>query len=257
MSKAYIVGAGPGDPRLLTIAAVEALKAADIILCDRLVGFDVAKFITPGAEIIFVGKKPGEQEHVQSRIYDLFEQFAGSDKTIARLKGGDPFVFGRGAEELERLTEFGYEVIVIPGISSSIAVPASAGIPLTLRHIASEFAVVAGHCCEDKVVDWSKYVTIDTLIILMGVKERAKIAQSLISFGRSAETPAVFIENGTTRNQRIIESSLAEIAKGAVEVSSPAVLVIGEVVRHRFDTSSFINSNSLDSLQLTFQSLTA
>ena len=252
MKKAYIVGAGPGDARLLTLAAVEALQQADVVLCDRLVGFEVRDFVSKETEIIYVGKQPGEQESVQWRIFELFALFAATDLVIVRLKGGDPFVFGRGAEEFNKLVELGYDVTVVPGISSAIAVPELAGIPLTLRHVASEFAVIAGHCCEDKPVDWSKYINIDTLIILMGVKERATIAQALISSGRSAATPAAFIEKGTTVDEHVIECSLADVAADNVAVASPAVFVIGEVVRHRLACKQLFEDQKLEALELTF-----
>src|SRR5579885_1725262 len=163
MAKAIIVGAGPGDPDLLTIAALKALQSADVILFDRLVSHAILSLGADQAERIDVGKNAGEQDEKQSRIFELFEQFASTDKIVVRLKGGDPFVFGRGYEEYAYLQHLGYDVSIIPGITSAIAVPELAGIPVTCRGKSRAFAVVTGHCCAGCGVDWPKYARIDTL----------------------------------------------------------------------------------------------
>ena len=160
-----------------------------------------------------------------------FSEYAQQDKVLVRLKGGDPYVFGRGAEEYCFLKQHGFDVVVIPGVSSAVGVPTVAGIPVTAREVSSAFAVVAGHCSKNGRPDWSRYAHIDTLVILMGIKERASIAACLIEAGREPNEPVAFVENGSCPNQRIIRSTLEEVRDGLTEVSSPAVLVIGKVTR--------------------------
>jgi uroporphyrin-III C-methyltransferase len=231
MAKAYLVGAGPGDPRLLTIAAAEAIQAADVILCDRLVSDEIVTLARANARIIYVGKHPGEQAVVQAKIFAFFLEYAAQNKVLVRLKGGDPYVFGRGSEEYISLRELGYDVTVVPGISSAIAVPALAGIPVTARGVSAAFAVVTGHCCGDEKVSWAKFAQIDTLVVLMGVSERASIARELIAAGRPKLEPIAFVENGSTASQRIVRSNLAAVANGEVDVSSPAIFIIGAVTQ--------------------------
>jgi uroporphyrin-III C-methyltransferase len=218
---------------LLTLRAVRALGQADVVLYDRLVDTRSLAHARPDAEIIYVGKHHGQQEHTQAEIFALIENRARSGKTIARLKGGDPLVFGRGAEEWALALASGIEVELIPGVSSAIAAPGLAGIPLTYRRISQNFAVITGHCHEGAALEWKRYAEIDTLVILMGVKNRSFIAQSLIAAGRSPEEPVAFIERGTTETENFVQSTLAEVAGGHVAVSSPAVFVVGQVVRLR------------------------
>jgi uroporphyrin-III C-methyltransferase len=244
MTKAYLVGAGPGDPRLLTIAAAEAIQIADVILCDRLVSKEIIALAKPHCHIVYVGKHPGEQEVVQKQIFDYFLEYADGNDVVVRLKGGDPYVFGRGSEEYIVLKQLGYDVTVIPGISSAIGVPALAGIPVTARGVAASFAVVTGHCCGDSNVLWHKYVHIDTLVVLMGVSERAVIAQELITAGRNPLEPIAFVENGSSANQRVIRSTLGAVRDGLLEVSSPAVFVIGAVTRIYEEIESRVNFSS-------------
>ncbi len=231
MTKAFLVGAGPGDPKLLTLSAVDALRASDVVLCDRLVHPEILAHTKATATSIFVGKEYGRQEEIQNEIYAYFEQFAGRDLVLTRLKGGDPYVFGRGAEEYLRLVELGFDVQVIPGISSCIGVPGLASIPLTVRGVSRGFAVVTGHCAGDDSLDWSAYSRIDTLVILMGVKERCRIARNLIDSGRAADEPMAFIENGSLSDEKIILCTLSEVASGGVSVRSPAVAIVGAAVR--------------------------
>lgn len=233
--KLYLIGAGPGDPELLTVKAVRVLAECDVVLYDRLVSPQILSLARSGAELIYVGKHEGEQEHVQSRIFELIRTHALQGKTVARLKGGDPVVFGRGAEEWARAAEQGIPVELIPGITSAISVPALAGIPLTYRGISQSFAVVTGHCHEGLAQNWRKYAAIDTLVVLMGVTNRSFIARSLVDAGRSPEEPVAFIERGTLSTETIVESTLGAVARDEVEVASPAVFVIGEVVRLRND----------------------
>lgn len=231
--KLYIVGAGPGDAELLTLKAARALAECDVVLYDRLVSREILSFARADAELIYVGKHPGDQEHTQPRIFELIRRHACAGKTVARLKGGDPLVFGRGAEEWAQAAEEGIEVELIPGISSAVAVPALAGIPLTYRGVSQSFAVVTGHCHRGVAEDWARYAAIDTLVVLMGVTNREHIAKALIAAGRSPDQPVAFIERGTMEGERVIESTLADVAAGGVDVESPAVWVIGEVVRLR------------------------
>ncbi len=233
----WIVGAGPGDPELLTIKAVRALECADVVLYDRLVSAGVLELIPASAERVYVGKGHGDQDTVQPEIMTQLARFALAGKRVVRLKGGDPFVFGRGAEEWALLNARGIQVHVVPGISSSLAVPALAGIPLTFRAIARAFAVVTGHRAIDpdagEPPDWTDCAHVDTLVILMGVGERASIATALIAAGRAPNEPCAFIERGTTPRERVIVSSLGRVSEGMVEVEAPAVWVIGRVVELR------------------------
>lgn len=231
--KLYLIGAGPGDPELLTLKAARILGECDVVLYDRLVSPEVLSFARVDAELIYVGKHEGEQQHTQARIFELVRTHALQGKTIARLKGGDPLVFGRGAEEWALALEQGIDVELIPGVTSAISVPGLAGIPLTFRGISQSFAIVTGHCREGLAQQWSKYAAIDTLVILMGVTNRSFIAQELIDAGRNPSEPVAFIERGTFEDERVTEATLASVAAGEIEVRSPAVFVIGEVVRLR------------------------
>jgi uroporphyrin-III C-methyltransferase len=228
--KVFIVGAGPGDPELLTIKAVRALEQADVVLYDRLVGAAILELIPSSAERVYVGKNHGEQDSVQTEIMVLLERYALAGKNVVRLKGGDPFVFGRGAEEWAHLAALGVSVQIVPGISSSLAVPALAGIPLTYRNLARGFAVVTGHHSEESAPEWRDYARVETLVILMGVGERAHIAQNLIALGRDKLEPCAFIERGSTPRERVVISSLNAVAHGETNVEAPAVWVIGHVV---------------------------
>jgi uroporphyrin-III C-methyltransferase len=237
VGKLYLIGAGPGDPELLTLKAARVLSHCDVILYDRLVSAEVLSFARAGAELIYVGKHEGEQERTQAEIFDLIRQHALAGKTVARLKGGDPLVFGRGAEEWALACETGISVELIPGISSAIAVPGLAGIPLTYRGFSQSFAVITGHCHEGRNNFWQAYAHIHTLVILMGVKNRVHIARSLIAAGRDPHEPIAFIQRGTTPSEGVVESTLAAVAAGELNVHNPAVFVIGRVVtlRNKFN----------------------
>jgi uroporphyrin-III C-methyltransferase len=232
-----IVGAGPGDPELLTIKAMRALERADIVLYDRLVTTDILGLIPARTQRVDVGKNHGDQDVIQPEIMTQLEDFALQGLNVVRLKGGDPFVFGRGAEEWAYLRARGIHVEVVPGISSSLAVPALAGIPLTFRAVARAFTVVTGHRAIDPdtgvTTDWHDYVKVDTLVILMGVGERASIATKLIEAGRDPTQPCAFIERGSTPQERVVISSLQDISDCLIEVNAPAVWVIGDVVKLR------------------------
>ncbi len=234
--KLYLLGAGPGDPDLLTLKAARILGNCDVVLYDRLVSPEVLRFARVDAELIYVGKHEGEQEQTQNQIFQLILLHTGTGKSVARLKGGDPLIFGRGAEEWIRALEHDIETELVPGISSALAVPALAGIPLTHRQLSRSFAVVTGHCRPETPADWNQYAGIDTLVILMGVKNCAAIARALIEAGRTPCEPVAFVERGTTSTEAILEATLKEVAEGSIHPQNPAVFVIGRVVtlRRRF-----------------------
>lgn len=229
----YLIGAGPGDPELLTLKAARVIGECDVILYDRLVGPGVLKFAAADAELIYVGKREGEQERTQQQIFDLILHHARAGRTVGRLKGGDPMVFGRAGEEWALAANHGIPTVLIPGVSSAIGLPGIVGIPLTYRQVSNGFAVVTAHQEHGDAGDWQRFSKIDTLVILMGVKNRAFIARSLLAAGRRPDEPAAFIERGSLPAQRIVETTLSDLAAGAVDVKSPAVLVIGEVVKLR------------------------
>lgn len=232
--KVWLVGAGPGDPDLLTVKALRLIESAEVILHDRLVSDAILALANPDAEMLYAGKTQGQQDEVQEFIFRMLIDYAKSGKRVVRLKGGDPLVFGRGAEEWERMLEAGVEVEIVPGISSAVAVPGIAGVPVTYRGVADGFAVITGHLRhEGQEVDWSKYAQVDTLVILMGVSTRAAIAAELIRHGRPASQPVAFVERGSTERERVVVATLGEVAAGEVEVANPAVFVAGEVVRVR------------------------
>jgi len=233
MPKVYLVGAGPGDPELLTVKAHRLLSTAHTVLYDRLVSPEILALIHPRASMIYVGKWPGDQERVQAEIHELLLKEAKPGRVVVRLKGGDPMIYSRGAEEWELLAQNGIEVEVVPGISSAFAVPSVAGIPLTCRGVAASFAVATGHRQNLEPGTWMQYRAIDTLVVLMGVEFRDIIASQLIAAGRRPSEPIAFIERGTTASERVVTATLGEVARGLVEVKSPAVFVIGEVVRLR------------------------
>ncbi len=232
-AKVYLVGAGPGDPDLLTCKALRLLEQADVIIYDRLVSAEILALANPHATLIYAGKQQGQQDEIQAEIFDWILRLASSTRIIVRLKSGDPMVFGRGGEELEFLARHGLEAEVVPGLSSALAAPALAGIPVTYRGVAASFSVIAGHRQSLCSLDWSAYRGVDTLIILMGVEHRDAIAHLLIEQGRPASQPVAFLENASTDRERVVESTLGLVARGKVEVQAPAVMVIGEVVRHR------------------------
>lgn len=228
VGKVFLVGAGPGAADLLTIRAQGLLQTADLVLHDRLVSHEILDLIPESAEVTDVGKRRGD-DYSQQWIFALMAAHARNGRTVIRLKGGDPMVFGRGGEEIAYLSDAGIPVEVVPGITSAIGVPTSIGLPLTLRGVASGMAVVAGEPHEAS--DWGRYARVDTLVILMGVRRRAQIAGALLQAGRRPEEAVAFIENGTTDHQRVTTATLEAVAAGAVEIAAPSIWVLGEVVR--------------------------
>jgi uroporphyrinogen III methyltransferase/synthase len=233
--KVYIIGAGPGDAGLITIKAVDCLRLADVVVYDNLVNEDLLKYAPVHARLIYAGKKGGDHTLSQDKINDLLAKEALDGNTVARLKGGDPFIFGRGGEEAEVLVAEGVPFEVIPGVTSAIAVPAYAGIPLTHRGLTSTVAFITGHedPTKDKSdIDWRALAGIGTLVFLMGVKNIAQIVESLTVHGKSPATPAALIRQGTTPQQEIIAGTLGTIVElaQARKFSPPAILVVGKVV---------------------------
>ena len=240
MGKVYLIGAGPGDPELLTLKALRLIKSADVILYDRLINQEILLFAKPECELVYVGKEDGKHTIEQEKINELLLKYAHTREVVVRLKGGDPFIFGRGGEEALFLVEHGIEFEVVPGVSSFYSVPAYAGIPITFRGISSSFAVITGHedpKKEKSSIDWESLKGINTLIVLMGVSRRKEIARRLIEIGRDPKEPVAFIENGTTERQRVILTDLYELSTNPPEVSPPAIMVVGSVVRLRENLS--------------------
>ncbi len=238
--KVWLVGAGPGDPGLITVAGLERLREADVIVYDRLVSPRLLEHPDlVGAELIYMGKVAGEGHHDQSKINDLLIEKARLGKRVVRLKGGDPFVFGRGGEEAEALRAAGVPFAVVPGVTSATAVPAYAGIPVSHRGLAATFAVVTGHEDPDKgdpAIDWERLATaVDTLVLLMGVKTLPETVDRLIAGGRSPQTPVAVIRWGTTPDQRTVTGNLGDIVQRVrtAKLQPPAITVVGEVVRLR------------------------
>jgi uroporphyrinogen III methyltransferase / synthase len=231
-----LVGAGPGDPGLITLLGAQRIAEAEMIVYDRLVNRQLLERARPDAELVYAGKKPGAPEMTQEAINSLLVEFGRAGRRVVRLKGGDPYVFGRGGEEAMALREAGISFEVIPGISSAIAAPAYAGIPVTHRNIASSFAVITGHEDQEKAesaIDWTALAKgPDTLVFLMGVKTLPAIAAQLIEHGRSAETPVALVRWGTTPQQSTLVGTLADIAERALEADMrpPVVTVVGRVV---------------------------
>ncbi len=232
----YLVGAGPGDPGLITVRGREVLRASDVVVYDRLVNPALLGEAPAWAERIPVGKQPGRHSTPQAAINAILIKRAGAGLTVTRLKGGDPFVFGRGGEECQALRAAGIRVEVVPGVTSAIAVPALAGIPVTDRRYASAFAVVTGHQCDDASgVDWDALARIPTLVVLMGLHALSEITRRLLAHGLPPSTPAAVISCGTTPDQRVVTGTLATVTHLAEDaaLAPPATLIIGDVVRLR------------------------
>jgi len=237
--KVYLVGAGPGDPGLITVKGLACLKQADVVVYDRLVDENVLHEARSDAEKIYVGKAPDHHTLEQGMINQLLIQKAREGKVVVRLKGGDPFVLGRGGEEAEALVENNIPFEVVPGVSSAVAVPAYAGIPVTYRGVASSFTVVTGHKASDRGepnIAWDKLATgTDTLVILMGIGNLAYVVDQLIKNNKPPSTPVAVITHGTTDHQRCVTGTLQDIVAKvkSEDLKPPSVVVVGDVVRFR------------------------
>lgn len=234
--KVFIVGAGPGDPKLITLKAVESIKSADIVLYDRLVSKKIVAMIPKRAEKMYVGRDVGDDYKHQDTTNDMMVKFAKKNKNVVRLKGGDPFIFGRGGEEAEFLRKHKVKYEIIPGITSGIGSAEYSGIPLTHRKFASSVVFVTGHEDAKKsegVVDWKKLAkAVDTIVIMMGLSRIDIISKKLISGGLSKNTPVAVIQNGTTDEHRMIKGTLSNISKKISEakIKPPSIIVVGKVV---------------------------
>ena len=237
--KVYLVGAGPGDIGLLTIKGLRCLKKAEVVVYDFHLNAQVLNYINHNAEFIYAGKRGGHHTLTQDEINAILVEKAKEGKNICRLKGGDPFIFGRGGEEAEALSREGIEFEVVPGVSSSVAAPAYAGIPLTHRLVSSSFAVIPGYedvTKKESTIDWSKISTgVGTLVFLMGVKNIDVITEKLIENGRSPDTPVAVIRWGTRSDQKTVIGTLKNIVEQVKEkhIKPPAVMVVGDVVKLR------------------------
>jgi len=224
-----LVGAGPGDPGLLTRRGAELLEAADVVVYDRLISAELLALAPEGAELIDVGKGPGQSAR-QADINDLLVELGRAGRRVVRLKGGDPFVFGRGGEEAEALRRAGLDVEVVPGVSSAFAAPAAAGIPVTHRTVSTSVTVVTGHDGDPSLpgVDWEVLARLEgTLVVLMGMAARVAIVERLTAAGRSPDTPVAVVRWGTTGHQQVVRTTLAQLA--GVDLAAPAVIVVGAV----------------------------
>ncbi len=234
--KVFIVGAGPGDPELITLKAVEAIKSSDVVLYDRLVSKKIVAMIPKKAEKMYVGRDVGDDYKHQDATNDLMVKLAKKNKNVVRLKGGDPFIFGRGGEEAEFLREHKVKYEIIPGITSGIGSAEYSGIPLTHRDYASSVVFVTGHEDAKKtqgVVDWKKLAkAVDTIVIMMGLSRLEIISQKLVSGGLDKNTPVAVIQNGTTDEHRLIKGTLSNISKKVkdAKIKPPTIIIVGKVV---------------------------
>jgi uroporphyrinogen III methyltransferase/synthase len=242
--KVYLVGAGPGDPGLFTLRGRELMEQAEVVIYDYLANEELLKLAPPQAEKIYVGKKGGDHTVPQKGINEILVE-KGRDHRVVRLKGGDPFVFGRGGEEAQELVAHGIPFEVVPGVTAAVAVPAYAGIPLSHRDYTAGMAFVTGHereDSEDSKIDWEKLATaVGTLVFFMGVKNLPEICRNLMNHGRSPQTPVAVIRWGTTPEQRTVVGALEDIAERVREaqLKPPAITVVGEVVRLRSELNWF------------------
>ncbi len=237
--KVYLVGGGPGDPGLITIRGAECIAAADVVVYDYLAAGRLLDHARPDCERIYVGKKGGDHTLSQEKINALLVEKASEGKTVTRLKGGDPFIFGRGGEEAEVLAGAGIEFEIVPGVTSAIAAPAYAGIPLTHRKFTSSVAFITGHedpAKKDSAIDWQSLARgIGTLVFLMGVRNLAQIVDRLMKAGKSPDTPVALVRWGTTSRQRTVTGCLENIVQRVRKsgIKAPAIIVVGKVVELR------------------------
>lgn len=242
MGKVYLTGAGPGDIDLLTVKALRVVQEADVIIYDRLANPDILQQAKSGCEFIYVGKEDSHHTLPQEEINEVIYQAALKHEHVVRLKGGDPLVFGRGGEEGIYLRERGIAFEFIPGITSAIAVPEYAGIPVTHRGVTVSFRVVTGHESPNKnrsQIPWQNYKTDDTIVFLMGLHNLKKITKKLIEIGKPASHPVAVISRGTTPDEKTVVGTLEDIYEKAKDLPTPALIVVGEVVKLREQLSWF------------------
>lgn len=236
MSKVYLTGAGPGDVELLTLKAVKTIQNADILIYDRLVNPDILELAKKECKLIYVGKEDKKHTLPQEEINELIYQASLKYENIVRLKGGDPFVFGRGAEEALYLKQRGIDFEIIPGITSAIAVPAYAGIPVTHRGFTTSFRVVTGHENPKKKIsqiEWETFLNDETIIFLMGYHNIELISSKLLGLGKRKDYPCAVISKGTTKEQKVVIGTLENIVEKSKDLPTPAMIIIGEVVKLR------------------------
>ncbi|MBH0229463.1 uroporphyrinogen-III C-methyltransferase [Halobacillus yeomjeoni] len=236
MGKVYIVGAGPGDVELITVKGLRAIQEADVILYDRLINQELLNEASSTTDLVFCGKSPDNHALSQPSINSLLCKFALQGKTVTRLKGGDPFVFGRGGEEAEELSRRSIPFEIIPGITSGIAAPAYAGIPVTHREYSSSVSFITGVSYRglDEEDYWEHVAkSMDTLCIYMGVKKLPQICQRLMKHGRNPATPIALVHWGTVNHQHTVTGTLSNIVEKAKEVKNPSMIIVGEVVKLR------------------------
>lgn len=236
--KVYLVGAGPGDPKLITVYGLECIQRADVIAYDRLVNKELLKHAKSSARLIYCGKEPGRHGLIQDEINELLVNEGLKGHCVVRLKGGDPFVFGRGAEEAAVLKKAGVPFEIVPGITAGIAAPAYAGIPVTHRDFATSFAIVTGHGRAEKgqdFLDWASLKGIDTIAFYMSVGNIDHIAAQLIRHGKPCDTPVAVIECGTMEGQRTLTATLETVAAciHSENIRNPAMILVGDVVKVR------------------------
>ena len=233
----YLVGAGPGDPKLITLRAVDLIKNADVVLYDRLVSKEIISLIPKKAEKIYVGREVGDDYKHQDSTNDLMVKYAKSNKNVVRLKGGDPFIFGRGGEEAEYLRKYKVRFEIVPGITSGIGSAVYSGIPLTHRKYSSSVVFVTGHEDPQKTKDavkWKKLAkSVETLVIMMGLSRMGEISKSLVAGGMSKSTPVAVIQNGTTENQKLVIGTLSNIERKIKQnkITPPSIIIVGNVVK--------------------------
>lgn len=236
MEKVIIAGAGPGDLELITVKALKAIQNADVILYDRLINEELLREAKDDAILIYCGKKPKQHALIQQEINEQLVLYALKGLKLLRLKGGDPFVFGRGAEEAEVLANAGIPFEIVPGITSGIAAAAYAGIPVTHRELSSSFAIVTGHMKNDQedAIKWKNLAQgVDTLAIYMGVQNLPYIVEQLVLHGKSGETPVALVNWGTYEKQRTVTATLSSIVQvvQTEKIENPSMIIVGEVVK--------------------------
>ena len=251
----FLVGAGPGDPELITVRGLNAIKNAEVLIYDRLANPELLSHASDETERIYVGKRPGKPSVSQEQINRILVAKAKEGKIVVRLKGGDPFVFGRGGEECEALADENILFEIIPGVSSAFAAPAYAGIPLTHRGRARSFTVATGFTKgENELFDnWEHLAHSDTLVVLMGMKKLPEIISRLYLFGRSPDTPVAIIEKASYREQRTVIGTLETIVEKSAGLTPPATIVIGELAKLGNDLAWFKEPLSATELVQTKQ----